>query len=97
MATAYPTSTKIITKSSTLNIYPNPAVDNIIAEMNASSAAQAFVQIVNMSGAVVNSFHYSVLTGINKININTSNLPKGAYFVSIIANGERMVNTIVKQ
>jgi photosystem II stability/assembly factor-like uncharacterized protein len=97
MATAYPTSTKNITKSSTLNIYPNPAVDNIIAEMNASSAAQAFVQIVNMSGAVVNSFHYSVLTGINKININTSNLPKGAYFVSIIANGERMVNTIVKQ
>jgi photosystem II stability/assembly factor-like uncharacterized protein len=97
MATLFPTKITDITKNGNSLLYPNPATNSTTIALASNKASQAFVQIINMSGAVVNSFTTSIESGDNKIEVNTSKLSKGGYIVSIVANGERMVNTLIKE
>lgn len=61
-----------------INIYPNPANDNIHIIISENSEVEK-VEIINTLGLNI----YSELTSADEINISTDNLSSGVYFVII--------------
>ena len=68
---------------SNISIYPNPVVDklNIMTE---ETASEVNVSVMNIAGQIVFEGSYSET---DKIEINTSELPKGVYLSKIIVDG----------
>ena len=66
-----------------LNIYPNPANDQVTVYVdNLQNGAE--VRIVDMLGKTVGS--YSIAGGDNKVDIDLSALAEGVYLVRIVSN-----------
>jgi len=61
-----------------VNVYPNPAIDQFFVE--GKNIKNATVKVMNSMGQVLDI--PSIIT-TDKIQFNTSNLPKGVYFVNI--------------
>lgn len=73
-------------------IYPNPANDRATLSIDMLNYATADIQVVDMLGRQVLSLNNNALqTGNNKIEIKTSSLENGTYFVRIVTN-EGMVS-----
>jgi hypothetical protein len=71
-----------------VKVYPNPAVETLNIEINASQASDVKVAIFNITGQKVIEENLSALsTGINARQISVSNLTSGVYFVTVKANG----------
>ena len=67
--------------------YPNPVNDMLNLEISMLESTHANISVVDMLGREVISLgEVSLATGINRFEINTSNLSNGAYFVKIISN-----------
>lgn len=78
-------------------IYPNPVVDQMTIEVNASQASEMSISVYNLMGQKVMDKNVSINTGINAPTISTSNLSSGVYFVTVKANGfENTMKFIVK-
>ena len=77
-AISYPPITSVAEYSTDINltIYPNPAND--IIYINSNEIIKN-VKIINILGQVV----YDINTNAAKVNINSSSLNKGAYFIQI--------------
>jgi photosystem II stability/assembly factor-like uncharacterized protein len=97
MATMFPTKVTDIVKDADFNLYPNPAANSINISMTSSSASKAFIQIIGLNGTVAYSFTTGISAGENKIPVSLQNLAQGGYIMSIVANGQRMVKTFIKQ
>lgn len=68
-------------------LYPNPAVDMTTLKINTTSSVDAEIQVVDVLGRVAIQLDKQRLySGENKIDINTSSLNDGTYFVRIITN-----------
>ena len=65
-----------IDKTTSVNIYPNPATDYIY--INSSEAPLSKVEIIDIAGTNVKNIS---LSGNSKTSINVSNLVKGIYFI----------------
>jgi len=73
-----------IENNSLTSVYPNPAKDNLTVVVNVSDIKTASIDILSIVGKRVFSQTVSNLSsGKNEININTSNMPSGIYFVNI--------------
>jgi len=76
-----------------VNVYPNPANDNMTIAINMTASADVTVSIVNMYGAVVETATAGTLaTGTHNFNVNTATLANGIYFVQIA--GENVNNAV---
>jgi hypothetical protein len=84
--------------TSTVSIYPNPAVDNFTVEFNSPEASKMTMTIFNINGSVVSSKELQLTEGNNVINENISSLSSGMYFVNFYnsANNETIVKKLVK-
>lgn len=72
-----------------LNIYPNPAKNNInliIAKLQTNAAT--VINITNSMGQVVRSVDTQLIGELNNVSINLENLNQGFYYLSIIQNGK---------
>jgi len=65
------------------NIYPNPALNSFILEMNAISSENVKISISNTFGAIVRSYNVNLNSGLNTLNIETSDFNTGLYIVSL--------------
>jgi hypothetical protein len=73
-----------------VNLYPNPASDNITIEYNALEKSAVVIELIDFSGRTVSNLsHNNQIEDKNeqKFSINTSALPSGMYFVKIKING----------
>ena len=68
-------------------IYPNPVVDQMNIEVNASQASAMNISIFNLMGQKVMEKNVSVNAGLNYTTISTNDLSSGVYFVTVSANG----------
>ncbi len=75
--TLHQTVTDLIIKSSTLKLYPNPALQSITIE--GLKAAENTITVIDTKGRIV----YSITTGNNICKINVELLAKGLYYVKI--------------
>ncbi|MES2560704.1 MAG: T9SS type A sorting domain-containing protein [Bacteroidota bacterium] len=76
---------------------PNPFSSDVNITVNATVAASATVIIMDMIGKTHHTSTEQLLAGANTININTSDMPDGIYFVRVSYNGETFTQKIVKK
>ena len=80
-----------------LNIYPNPAKDQINLNVNMVSGENVSFQITNSLGQVVLVENRSLVNGNNNVQLNTSKLTSGVYFVTITSETSKVTSKIVIQ
>ena len=80
-----------------VNPLPNPFSSDITIHVNAASAANAAVEVLDILGKV----HYSgteiLSAGDNNIHITTQHFNNGIYFVRVNVNGEVTTQKIIKR
>ncbi len=79
-----------------INVYPNPATDNLNIDITTERSSNSEVQILNLFGQVVFSEIYSVNSGQNTVKMNISELPSGIYFVRATFGNESIIKKFVK-
>jgi photosystem II stability/assembly factor-like uncharacterized protein len=79
-------------KSSTLNIYPNPSSDNITIETSVNPQSGT-LSIMNLHGQQIITRQITELT----TQINLSKLPSGVYFVRLKGDMMMQVGKIIKE
>lgn len=68
-------------------VYPNPANDKVTLSIDMLNSAKAKIQVVDMLGREVITLNNNNLSsGNNKIEINTSSLMSGTYYVRVVTN-----------
>lgn len=72
-------------------IFPNPAKESAVINLNSIKAVQTSLTVFNALGEVVLQKEISLTEGKNKIELNLENLNSGIYFVSV-ANGSNSIS-----
>ena len=72
-----------------LSIYPNPIADKAFVELDMKTNDQATLQIIDVVGRVYRNINLPDLQfGVNRIEIDFSDLPGGVYIVAVRINNE---------
>lgn len=80
---------KIATSNGTISLYPNPAQSQVNIGINLIQAANVSVKIFDMVGREVYTNNAGKLsTGINTVNVNTSNFVNGVYIYQVMVGDE---------
>jgi hypothetical protein len=74
-----------------LRIYPNPAKDEFIVEVNPSEYPEFNIQLLNLAGLEILSKQCS---GKEKYSVDISSVKSGSYMIRI-KSGEKMINRII--
>jgi hypothetical protein len=77
-----------------LTLYPNPASNEFIAEINLPYLSQAEITLMNMLGETMISESLRVTNETEKINFNTTALSAGVYLLRVKSNDDVMVRKI---
>jgi large repetitive protein len=77
-------------------LYPNPTSTSSTLSFEAASNSHATISITTTNGKEVKRIEAAILAGENKINIDLSELPTGAYIVQFVAAGRRWTTTTSK-
>lgn len=80
------TDVEDITELEGLSLYPNPADDLAIVQLNLKEEANIAITVTNAVGQVVSSRDYGKMTGENLFPIPTVQYNSGLYFVQIKVN-----------
>ena len=71
-----------------ISIFPNPVNDNLIVNYSFESKSNASIKIINSLGISVYETDNISAGNNNSININTSNLTPGIYFLTILSGNK---------
>jgi hypothetical protein len=83
---------------SVINVYPNPAKDNVTVEYASNSNATLSLQLIDMSGRIIKQIETKVTSGNNEIFISLDGVTVGMYQLQLIENNRlSFVQKIVKQ
>lgn len=75
-----------------VSIYPNPTDDEVSIVIQTPQAQQTNIAITNLMGQVVMNVPISLLSGTNKLQIQTASLASGTYFISYTDNKAKRHN-----
>lgn len=94
--TLWPLSTGTIPDDvNMVQVYPNPASDQINLDFGRSFEGLTQVRIYSLTGSLVKSLD---LTGsFNKTQLNVSDLRRGGYIVSVVNGNQKFANRFIKQ
>ncbi len=81
--------------SANLKVYPNPAQDHIFLDYYSPGNSDGQILIFDNLMRVVGTSLHPLVRGQNIFTINLSGLQAGVYFVSVQADKERLVKTIL--
>ena len=78
-------------------VYPNPFASLINVVVNATTEESVQVQLLNLSGQLLLEKEYSLIKGVNNLQLETTKeLPGGSYFLTILdQKGNRYTKTII--
>ncbi len=83
---------------SQINVYPNPAMKELNIDMDASVRGVLIINIADMSGRTIKQIQTNLTEGMNKINIDVSELLAGVYTIQLNdAKDIRYTQKFVKQ
>lgn len=76
-------------------VYPNPASDKANIDFTLTNSGNVSIDIYNIYGEhIANVYDSFINEGFNSININTSNLAAGVYFITLRNAGESVTKQI---
>jgi endonuclease I len=84
------TSIENIMENIFVNVYPNPAKDNIEIKINSPKVYSWQIEIYNMQGSMILSSNFDK----NNYHINISNLSKGIYFIKLHSTDNNLLKSI---
>ena len=67
-----------------LKIFPNPAVNQLNVSFEMEKQDKLYFDLYNLDGQLIKSIQKSVNSGLNTIEINTTDVISGVYYLSII-------------
>jgi hypothetical protein len=72
-----------------VQVYPNPYMDNINVNFNSNVSGPVVIRIINSAGQVILSQQATIMQGNNNIQLNnlSAQIP-GLYFVDAVSNGK---------
>ena len=83
---------------SVVNVYPNPAKDNVTIDYASNSNASLSLQIIDMSGRVIKQVQTKVASGNNAMIISLDGVSAGMYQLQLIENNRLThVQKFIKQ
>jgi hypothetical protein len=88
--------TELNSSLQSFGVYPNPTQNNVILSLDAKSAQAATITINDAIGKTIRTVNASLNQGLNAIELNTSDLSKGSYLITIAAQNIRVSKTILK-
>jgi hypothetical protein len=91
-----PAGISSVSNKTDFSLAPNPAQDQVNVRINSASATQTKIVITNAVGQLVYE-NNNVDAKLNNLNISTSDLEKGVYFVSVIQNNQTFTKKLVVQ
>lgn len=80
-----------------MNVYPNPANEELNVSFSAMNAGEYTVQIVDVVGKLISSYTIKANEGMNEVLLNTENLRTGSYFVRVSDKTNAKTLQFVKQ
>jgi hypothetical protein len=91
-------STENVALETSLNIFPNPAVDNFNVSFELTETADLEISLVSAIGQTIRTIETgSFVAGEHMINVNTADLATGTYFVTIRNGAGVTTKTITVQ
>ncbi len=73
-----------------VELYPNPAHDQVTLNVQLTQAAEIVYNIVDLEGKDVSAYyHQQALPGQNTYTLSTASMASGTYLLQIVAGGER--------
>ncbi|CAA6798917.1 MAG: Unknown protein [uncultured Aureispira sp.] len=88
---------KIQTEAAEVRIMPNPVSNKMALEFTMLNSADANISIINALGQQVQQVTNGYFSGTNLIEVNTSKLASGVYFVNIITEEGTTTKRFVRQ
>ena len=70
----------------TLSAYPNPTAGMLNIEFNAVEKSNASVSVIDLSGRTIMNSSQTVTAGSNNLQLDLTNVAKGAYMIRVKAN-----------
>lgn len=86
-----PLSFSILSLDGGAILYPNPTNDKLNVIFEASSLEDGQLEIVDALGRIIQSRSLQVVSGINRVELNTMTLAAGIYYVNI-SFGDHEIN-----
>jgi len=80
-----------------INLFPNPVSEQLNLQFNQTNNQPINISLTNLLGKTVLTETYNALKGFNEVQLNTSNLSKGVYFLTIYNGLETHYQKLVKQ
>jgi hypothetical protein len=80
------------------SVYPNPTDNEVTVVIQTTNAQNAVVSISNVLGQEVMSVPVSLVSGVNKVQLQTSGLPAGTYVIAYAdQNAKRYTEKLIKK
>ena len=85
-----------VNANSTIKLYPNPAQNHTIIDMNIAATANVDIQMFDLTGRVVYSQSMGTLAeGRHAVVVPCQNLNKGIYVVKVVAGSQAMTSKLI--
>jgi PKD repeat protein len=77
----------------TIKLYPNPVADNLTLQINSNTGNTITYALYDVYGKLILNQKAKLVSGENQLQINTSELTEGVYFVHIVNEQTKNANT----
>lgn len=78
-----------------MSVYPNPASSAATVSLFIGKASNVTMKLVDFAGKVVSEKEYGSVQGNFEVNVNTSNVKAGVYFVELTADGQKTSKKLI--
>ncbi|MES2140982.1 MAG: T9SS type A sorting domain-containing protein [Bacteroidota bacterium] len=84
-------------KISNIRLYPNPVSNEATVELNLKESSTVVITVYDITGKIAaNVFTGEMNSGTNTVKINTSEIPAGIYFTTIVSNNvKKTLKTVI--
>ena len=90
------TSIEEANNSSFMNVYPNPATDNITVEFGSTKSKTTYIEMYNLVGERLNQIKLdNTHLQVNKLSVDMSTLPVGIYMIKVISGEEMHTQKVI--
>jgi hypothetical protein len=87
---------EVIIPEAEIRVYPNPAREKAVFEINLSKGADVEMKLYNTTGQLVGTVVKSyMVAGVAQLEYNTQNLPGGLYIVELHYDGIRLTDKLI--